>query len=85
MNGRFLLLVVHKSVNGDCLVTTDIEQAVTVAYKHRGECSVVVACADTWLAEKRTIHKDADTDEIRNRIKSGMQLSKLGIGRDPLH
>ena len=84
MTGWFLFVVAQERVNGKCFVTTDIEEAVTVAYNHRGECSVVVVCIDTCRAEKRTIHQDADNEEIRNRIKNGIQFSETGFGGDPL-
>ena len=36
MTGWFLFVVLHERVNGECYVTTDIEEAVTVAFNHRG-------------------------------------------------
>ena len=84
MTGWFLFVVSHESLKGDCCVTTDIEEALTVAFNHRGECAVIVVCIDTCLAEKRTIAHDADCDEIRRRIENGMQLSSSGLGGEPL-
>ena len=85
MTGWFLFVVLNDGVNGDCFTTTtDIEEAVTVAYNHRGECSVVVVCIDTCRAEKRTIHQDAGNDEIRRRINNGIQFAETGIGGEPL-
>ena len=79
-----LLVVVHEKINGACRVTGDIEEAVEVAFNHRGECSVVVIDMQASRAEKRTIHKEADRDEIRRRINNGIQFSGTGIGGEPL-
>ena len=79
-----LFVVVHEKINGTCCVTMDMEEAVDVAFNHRGECSVVVIDIQASRAEKRTIHQDADSDEIRRRIKNGIQFSATGIGGEPL-
>ena len=51
MTGWFLFVVLHERVNGECYVTTDIEEAVTVAFNHRGDGSVVVVSIDKCWAE----------------------------------
>ena len=76
MKNWFLLVVVQDGLRGECCVTTDIDEAVRIAFEHRGECSVVVISIETSRAEKRPIHRDADQDEIRNRVLNGIQLSE---------
>ena len=84
MEGQYMFVVAHERINGACCVTTDMEEAVTTAFNHRGECSVVIVSIDTMRAEKRTIHQEADKDEIRRRIRNGIQFSQTGIGGDQL-
>ena len=84
MTDLYLFVVVHEDVNGACCVTVNMEEAVKVAFNHRGKRSVVIIGIQASRAEKRTIHKDAEHDEIRNRIKNGIQFVTTGLGGDPL-
>ena len=84
MRSWVLFVVVQEGVRGTCCVTVDMEEAVEVAFNHRGDCSVLVIGIQASRAEKRTIHVNADEEEIRNRILNGIQFVTIGIGSEPL-
>lgn len=80
MEGWLLFVVVHDDINGACCYTLDMEVAVDIAFEHRGACSVLIIGIQAARAEKRTVHKDADKNEIRQRIQNGIQFVSSHLG-----
>ena len=83
-NNECGFVVVQEGLPGDCAFTMDLDQAVGLAFKHRGDCAVVVVCADTGRAEKRTIQLDAGEDEIRGRLMNGVEFAQAAWLTEPL-